>query len=148
MTEHEWLTCDNPEPMLRTGKALREERRRIFAMLLESQDWLEKGGAVYNYLLRELMRRCHLRAGNIPWRKQQADIIRCLVPYRRVKFRKLRTEAVLGLARGIEADQAFERMPILADALEENGCCDPLVLEHCRYGKHVRGCWVISALLS
>jgi hypothetical protein len=39
-------------------------------------------------------------------------------------------------------------MPILADALEEAGCTNSDILDHCRQsGEHVRGCWVIDALL-
>jgi hypothetical protein len=40
------------------------------------------------------------------------------------------------------------RLAVLADALEEAGCNDPAVLEHCRSpGPHVRGCWVVDLLL-
>jgi hypothetical protein len=35
-----------------------------------------------------------------------------------------RTETVLAIARGIRLDDAFDRYPILADALEEAGCDD------------------------
>lgn len=49
---------------------------------------------------------------------------------------------------GIYADRAFDRLPILADALEEAGCSDEAVLGHCRQpGNHVRGCWVVDLLL-
>jgi hypothetical protein len=59
-----------------------------------------------------------------------------------------RTEAVVGLARGIRADQAFDRMPILADALEEAGCDERAILDHCRACQwHVMGCWVVEAVL-
>jgi len=52
------------------------------------------------------------------------------------------------LAFLIDREQAFEVMPILADALEEAGCCDERLLSHCREGGgHVRGCWVIDLLL-
>jgi hypothetical protein len=52
------------------------------------------------------------------------------------------------LARGIVQDRAYERMGILADALEDAGCDDALLLEHCRGGdKHVRGCWALDLLL-
>jgi hypothetical protein len=38
--------------------------------------------------------------------------------------------------------------PILADALEEAGCTNPEILEHCRtQGEHVRGCWVVDLVL-
>jgi hypothetical protein len=40
------------------------------------------------------------------------------------------------------------RLAVLADALEEAGCQDKDILAHCRSGgEHVRGCWVVDALL-
>lgn len=59
-----------------------------------------------------------------------------------------RTEATVGLAAGIYDERAFERLPILADALEEAGCEDEAILSHCREpGVHVRGCWVVDLVL-
>jgi hypothetical protein len=59
-----------------------------------------------------------------------------------------RTGTVLALARGIYEDRAFDRMPILADALQDAGCTDEDVLGHCRGpGPHVRGCWVVDLVL-
>lgn len=58
-----------------------------------------------------------------------------------------RTEAVVALAEGIYAERAFERMPVLADALEDAGCAHADILSHCRGdGPHVRGCWVVDLL--
>ncbi len=55
---------------------------------------------------------------------------------------------VVQLAKGIYEDRAFDRMPILGDALEEAGCSDETILMHCRQsGAHVCGCWVVDALL-
>jgi hypothetical protein len=55
---------------------------------------------------------------------------------------------VLALARGIYDERAFDRMPILGDALEDAGCGDADVLGHCRSeARHVLGCWVVDALL-
>jgi hypothetical protein len=52
------------------------------------------------------------------------------------------------LARGIYDENAFDRMGILADALEEAGCTDSEMLTHCRQGGgHIRGCWVVDQLL-
>jgi hypothetical protein len=52
------------------------------------------------------------------------------------------------LAQSIYDDRAFDRFPILADALEEAGCMDNDILNHCRQpGEHVRGCWVVDLLL-
>jgi hypothetical protein len=40
------------------------------------------------------------------------------------------------------------RLSVLADALEEAGCSDPDILDHCRQpGEHVRGCWVVDLIL-
>jgi hypothetical protein len=59
-----------------------------------------------------------------------------------------RTETVVALARGIYAERAFDRMPVLADALQDAGCEDKAILTHCRgAGPHVRGCWVVDAVV-
>ena len=55
--------------------------------------------------------------------------------------------AVVKLAQGIYAGRAFDRLPILADALEDAGCSAADLLDHCRRpGPHVRGCWVVDLL--
>lgn len=55
---------------------------------------------------------------------------------------------VVQLARDVYEDQAFDRLPIVADALEEAGCMDQHIFEHCRTpGVHVKGCWVVDLLL-
>jgi hypothetical protein len=52
------------------------------------------------------------------------------------------------LAEGLYEERAFERLPILADALEEAGCADDRVLSHLRGpGRHARGCWALDAVL-
>jgi hypothetical protein len=70
-------------------------------------------------------------------------------PFRPVAFDPAwRTEAVVGLARGMYESRDFAPMPVLADALEDAGCADPDVLAHCRTpGLHVRGCWVVDLVL-
>jgi hypothetical protein len=58
------------------------------------------------------------------------------------------TATVVALAQAIYDDRAFDRLPILADALEDAGCTDADILAHCRGGgEHVRGCWVVDLLL-
>jgi hypothetical protein len=52
------------------------------------------------------------------------------------------------IAQQIYDERAFDRLPLLADALEEAGCQDTNILAHCRHpGPHVRGCWVVDSLL-
>jgi hypothetical protein len=52
------------------------------------------------------------------------------------------------LARTIYDERAFDRMPILGDALEEAGCDNADILDHCRHsGVHVRGCWLVDSIL-
>jgi hypothetical protein len=56
--------------------------------------------------------------------------------------------AAVKRAQAIYDNRAFERMPMLADILEQAGCQDAAILAHCRRpGPHVRGCWVIDLLL-
>jgi len=58
------------------------------------------------------------------------------------------TSTVVALARGIYDERAFDRLPILADALQDAGCENADVLDHCRGpGPHARGCWVVDLLL-
>ena len=59
-----------------------------------------------------------------------------------------KTSTVKAVAEAIYADRAFDRLPILADALEDAGCTDAAILDHCRQpGEHVRGCWVVDLVL-
>jgi hypothetical protein len=55
---------------------------------------------------------------------------------------------VARLALGIYQERAYDRLPILADALEEAGCSDQDILSHLHCaGPHVRGCWALDLLL-
>jgi hypothetical protein len=79
--------------------------------------------------------------------KAFADIAREVFgPLRKQRFLvRWRTETVRLLAGGVHADQAFDRLPILADALEEAGCDNAELLAHCRGpGPHVPGCWALD----
>ncbi|OAI53037.1 hypothetical protein AYO44_16340 [Planctomycetaceae bacterium SCGC AG-212-F19] len=59
-----------------------------------------------------------------------------------------RTSIVTSLAHAIYTDRAFDRMPILGDALEDAGCTNADILAHCRQpGPHVRGCWVVDLVM-
>jgi hypothetical protein len=57
--------------------------------------------------------------------------------------------AIPRLAQAIYDDRAFDRLPSLADALEDAGCVNSDILDHCRGpGPHVRGCWIIDLILA
>jgi hypothetical protein len=57
-------------------------------------------------------------------------------------------QMVVKVARAIYEERAFECLPILADALEDAGCDNGAILDHCRRPAiHVRGCWVVDRLL-
>jgi hypothetical protein len=71
-------------------------------------------------------------------------------PFRRIRIsRHWLTPAVKQLAEKIYAESSFGYLRMLADALEEAGCTDAAILDHCRSkGPHVKGCWVIDVLLA
>ncbi len=89
--------------------------------------------------------------GSGPEERAQSVLIRDIFsnPFRPVVFDpRWQSETVVALATGIYAERAFDRMPILADALEEAGCNHADILTHCRGdGPHVRGCWVVDLVL-
>jgi hypothetical protein len=81
----------------------------------------------------------------------QAQLLRDVIgnPFRPVALDpRWLTSTVVALAAGIYADRAFDRLPILADALEDAGCDSADILAHCRSdGPHARGCWVVDLVL-
>jgi hypothetical protein len=115
---------------------LAELRGRLMAVLFECQ-------------------RARYRENPVSWRPTEAwdqELALELVgpnPFRPISFDpSWRTEAVVGLARGMYESRDFGPMPVLADALEDAGCADADVLAHCRGpGPHVRGCWVVDLVL-
>jgi hypothetical protein len=57
------------------------------------------------------------------------------------------TPTVLGLISAVREDHAFDRLPILADALQEAGCEHEVILTHLReQNPHERCCWVAELL--
>jgi hypothetical protein len=97
----------------------------------------------------QIPRKVHLmRAREL---KAQADIVRDILgnPFRPVTINPAwQTSNAVALAQSIYDDRAFDRLPILADALEDAGCDNADILNHCRQpGDHVRGCWVVDLVL-
>src|SRR5262245_50621370 len=70
-------------------------------------------------------------------------------PFQPVDFAPWRTDTAIQLARQMYEAREFSAMPILADALQDAGCDNEEVLNHCRDTEqvHVRGCWVVDGVL-
>jgi len=85
----------------------------------------------------------------------QADVLRDLLgllPFRSIAMEQnwlaWNNGTVPKLARAIYEERSYDRLPILADALEDAGCTNADILSHCRQpGEHCRGCWVVDLLL-
>jgi hypothetical protein len=59
-----------------------------------------------------------------------------------------RTPNVVDCAGVIYENRDFDRLPVLAVALEEAGCDRADLLDHLRgLGPHVKGCWTIDLVL-
>lgn len=83
---------------------------------------------------------------------QQSKLLREIYgnPFRSVAFNsEWRTSDVMLLATGTYGERAFDRMPILADALQDAGCDSDSLLNHLRDSSatHVRGCWALDLVL-
>jgi hypothetical protein len=101
---------------------------------------------------RQAVRSCQRNWG--AERLAQADLLRELSgnPTRAVRVASAVVAwnggTVPSLARGIYEDRAFDRLPVLADALEDASGTDIELLGHLRGpGPHVRGCWAVDLVL-
>jgi hypothetical protein len=69
-------------------------------------------------------------------------------PHIRLSSNLLHIPSVLTTAQCLANAETLVDLPILADALEEAGCDNAAILQHCRQeSEHVRGCWVLDLLL-
>ena len=91
----------------------------------------------------------------LDWAPRPADLIRDIFgnpfqqPVLPEHWRFWNDGTIPRLARQIHQDRHHDELPILADALEDAGCIDQGILEHCRNAPvHVPGCWVVELLLS
>jgi hypothetical protein len=98
-----------------------------------------------------------LGAGN-PERAAHVALLRDIFgnPFRPVTLDPAwQTPQVVALARAAYDERELPagtldlaRLAVLSDALEEAGCTDAAILDHCRRpGPHVRGCWVVDLIL-
>lgn len=79
------------------------------------------------------------------------DLLRCIFgnPFHPITLsNSYLTSTVLSLAQQMYDSRDFSAMPILADALQDAGCDDADILNHCRgTGPHCRGCFVVDLIL-
>jgi hypothetical protein len=143
MTEIEWMACKDPNALIATlCRRKQPSRKNLGRFFTEigiawtkhaSLMWAERGTA--EAVVQANLMRCffgipfHPVALNSAWLTWNDGTVRCL-------------------AQGIYEESAFERLLILADALEDAGCTNEDILIHCRQQEgHLRGCWVLDLLL-
>lgn len=70
-------------------------------------------------------------------------------PFRPVAFdARWRTSTIAKLAKVMYDSRDFTTMPLLGDALQDAGCNQADLVDHCRVSHlHIRGCWVIDLVL-
>ncbi len=95
--------------------------------LIADENWQTRAGLPFSEILRDIF-------GNL---------------FRPVAFDPAwRTSTAISIAEGIYNDRAFDRLPILADALQDAGCENADLLNHLRgEGPHVKGCWALDLVL-
>jgi hypothetical protein len=138
-----WVSYRDPYPESLTGIAEHGEDAAATKISLEL---LQQGRLSERKAAKKLKR--------AEERKGQCDLTRCIFgnPFRTAiivpAWLAWNDGTVPKLAQAIYEERRFADLPILADALEEAGCDNADILAHCRTpAEHVRGCWVVDALL-
>jgi hypothetical protein len=107
--------------------------------------------ADFFWCIRDAASRSQADPNSKEWERDQCALVREIIgnPFRPVSVAPAWLSAtVTALARRIYDDRRFNDMPILGDALEDAGCHDQDILNHCRQPTdHALGCWVIDLLL-
>ena len=125
------------------ARSAMEAARNARQQAIDSVYWLEGDSAGSDYT-------------SVRWRVEagQVELLRDIIgnPFRPIAspapWLSWNDGTIAALAQAIYDERAFDRLPILADALEDAGCDNADLLAHCREpGEHVRGCWVIDLLL-
>lgn len=134
-------------------------------------------GNPFRPVLRKVRRKCRCGGDYVPCKKKSLPVAIALCtkchaegPWwpevdedRFAPWLSWRDGTVAKMAAAIYEQRTFGGLPVLADALEEAGCCEAQLLEHLRGweaqpgggwrrafeegGPHVRGCWVLDLLL-
>jgi hypothetical protein len=141
----------------RDGRATAAEREavRVICKLAETTHPLFMKG--YDLSSDEERRLAHYAARGAGFfldRKVQCHLLRCIfgnsfrpAPAVDLSWLAWNGGTVGKLAAAIYDERRIADLPILADALEDAGCTDAVILAHCRGpGEHVRGCWVVDLL--
>ena len=167
MTEEEWLSSTDSTRMLSYLAGTRRARKHQLFYTARDFAWYRALGQLMSkqgYLVRWLLadsKDTEWESARAECRLDEANLLRDIFGN---SFRPVAVDAgwltptVQSIAYAIDesaTDQSaiyresvFDRLPILADALEEAGCTNAVVLLHCRQpGEHVRGCWVVDLVL-
>jgi hypothetical protein len=178
MTEAEWLVCGDPVEMvvaLRFGNGHSRKmakftcaacrhvwhdldetsRQRVLALEVDEETTSEVAKDVdafeRNLQREEVLVLCLRALQRYVSQPQVSEFIRDIFgnPFRPVTFDpNWRTSTAAALAAQMYDSRDFSAMPILADALQDAGCENAGILDHCRGpGPHVRGCWVVDMVL-
>ena len=171
MTEREWLTCDDPAPMI--GHLIGPvRRRRLPTNTVRDRKlrlWVgacrEAAGVTHFYY--KVDHRTGLLDAARAW--SSAPHQDCAAPVKAALLRDIfgnpfcpisidpawLTPTVVQLSQTAYEERQMPsgqldptRLSVLADALEDAGCDSQEMLSHLRSpGPHVRGCWCIDLLL-
>jgi hypothetical protein len=133
-----------------------EETDRMILALMESTNEEVKGKlqalSDYSWNDNRIWPDSHCEVSMLAEQQEQTKLLRDIFgnPFRPITFNpSWLTSTVTALARQMYDSRDFSAMPILADALQDSGCDNAEILEHCRGpGPHVRGCWVVDKLLA
>lgn len=86
----------------------------------------------------EMLWQCSVLRDLFPWREPTLD----------PAWLRWQDGEIVRLAGAIRAEERWDHLPILCDALEEAGCTDEAILAHARSGgPHFKGCWLADGLL-
>jgi hypothetical protein len=120
------------------ARCLEVSKNRIVGLQYLLEDWLSRG--VHGAPCWEHSEACQVLRdilGN-PFQSVSADLA----------WLTWNGGTVVKVAEAIYAERAFDRLPILADALEDAGCTDRAILDHLRGpGPHTRGCFALDLVL-
>jgi hypothetical protein len=168
MTEAEWLACEKPAEMYRwlqpghctAPYVLSSRKAKLWVEAM--RNLIATTETVWGLKLDSATTRAHLLreiVGN-PfrplWRTGGGGLMLGDVPkgygygthHRIGEISDWLTSTARELAQATYDDQDFDRLPILADALEEAGCDNREIMGHLRgLQPHVRGCWALDLLL-